>query len=61
MPSYACGGPWPGCRCSKDGDGNGNATILGEERDLEIAYFLAAMDQAEIENAARNQAGWRSE
>lgn len=61
LPSYACGRSWPGCRCWEvnEVDYDGNATILEEDRDLDVAIFLTAMDRAEMETAARDQWGWR--
>jgi hypothetical protein len=45
--SYACGRLWPGCHCDQAAEvDNRNATILGEDRDLALAYVLAGMDRA---------------
>ncbi|CAI7672691.1 unnamed protein product [Penicillium manginii] len=44
---YACGRLWPGCHCDQAAEvDNRNATILGEDRDLALAYVLAGMDRA---------------
>ena len=57
--SYSCGRRWPGCHCEDRADAIGQIDHLQED-DLDVRVVVAAMEQAEIEEAVVMEAGWQT-
>lgn len=55
--SYVCGRPFPGCRCRQGDEADANEHVVFTDEEQNLAFLLAAMDQAEMESAREVRRG----